>query len=277
MTASNIYLPQITEILDIRQETPDVKTFNLRFKNKAYHESFAFKPGQFVEASVFGVGEAPFGFASSPFKKDFFEITLRAMGTVTNAMHKLKKGDEIGIRAPLGNNFPFEESKGMNVLFIGGGIGLPPLRSLINAILDNREDFEKITILYGARTPSDRVYKNELTMWSKRDDIEFYETVDVADETWTGNVGVVTTLFSKIKVDLATTVAFTCGPPIMIKFVIQDLLRLGFAPERIVSTLERNMKCGVGKCGHCCIGHKYVCVDGPVFNYKQIEELAEKP
>jgi len=271
----NLYLPQLAVIDKIVDETYDTKTFTLHFVDEKVNREFSYKPGQFVEASVFGVGEAPFGFCSNPFRKGSFEITVRATGSVTDAMHKMKVGDIMGIRAPLGNSFPFEEIKGLNVLIVAGGIGLPPLKSLIEPILDHRKDFGTFTILYGARTPDDQVYKPILAEWDKRDDVELLQTVDEAKNGWDGHVGVVTTLFDKIKVDVKNTVAFTCGPPIMIRFVIQDLLEMGFADDRIISTLERYMKCGVGKCGHCAIGYKYVCVDGPVFSYKQIKMLPE--
>jgi sulfhydrogenase subunit gamma (sulfur reductase) len=226
--------------------------------------------------SYFGVGEAPFCVSSSPTKTTAFDITVRSVGSVTRGLHSLNRNDIIGIRGPLGNNFPFEAVKGRDILFIGGGIGLPPLRSLIHYMLDNRNDYGEISILYGARTPSDRVYKNECVEWAKRDDINYLDTVDVGDSSWKGRVGVVTILFDEIKPDPERTTAFTCGPPIMIKFVIQGLLEMGFDPQNIITTLERYMKCGVGKCGHCAIGHKYVCVDGPVFSFAEIQRLPEK-
>ncbi len=273
----NVYLPHVTKIAEVRRETVDTLTYLLRFADPGVARSFTFKPGQFVEVSVFGVGEAPIGFASAPSNGDGFEITVRALGSVTRALHRLRPGDWVGIRGPYGNSFPCETTKGQDILIIGGGIGLPPLRSLIEAILQEREAFGAITILYGARTPQDRVYKGELDRWKSRGDLLLLETVDVGDETWAGSVGVVTTLLARISVNPSRSIAFTCGPPIMIKFVIQDLLKLGFAEDRIVSTLERYMKCGVGKCGHCAIGSKYVCVDGPVFTYKQLKDLPEPP
>jgi len=209
------------------------------------------------------------------------QITVRAMGSVTQALHRLSVGDLVGVRGPLGNDFLSvagggqgeEGLKGKRPLFVGGGIGLPPLRSLINYLLDRREKYPEITILYGARTPGDRVYKSELKEWAAKERIEFLETVDVGDETWEGNVGLVTELFDQIEIDPENTVAFVCGPPIMIHFVILRLLELKVPEEAIISTLERHMKCGVGKCGHCAIGHKYVCTDGPVFSYAQLREL----
>jgi NAD(P)H-flavin reductase len=272
----NIYVPQFAVIDQIQDETPDTKTFTLHFQDEAYNKEFSFKPGQFVEASLLGVGEAPFGFASNPNRKNDFDITVRATGKVTDAMHTLNVGDIMGIRAPLGNCFPLEEVKGYDILFIAGGIGLAPLKSLIDPMLDCRDDFREFIILYGARTPQDRIYKSALDEWENRQDIRFLQTVDKADDDWSGNVGVVTTLFEKINLDIPKTVAFTCGPPIMIRFSIQELLAMGFRDDRIITTLERYMKCGVGKCGHCAIGHKYICVDGPVFSYKQMRRLPEK-
>jgi NAD(P)H-flavin reductase len=272
----NIYLPQLAVIDQITDETYDTKTFRLSYTDKAYNRSFRYKPGQFLEASLFGIGEAPFGFSSNPNRKGSFDITVRSVGQVTDAMAALKKGDTLGIRAPLGNFFPLDEAKGFDILFVAGGIGLAPLKSLIEPMLDCRKDFGKFIILYGARTPQDRIYKRELEEWGKRDDVQLLQSVDQSDNGWTGTVGVVTTLFEKIKVDSRKTVAFTCGPPIMIRFTIQDLLAMGFPEDRIITTLERYMKCGVGKCGHCAIGHKYICVDGPVFSYKQMKRLPEK-
>jgi len=272
----HLYVPQLAAIVKITDETYDTKTFTLRFVDDDYRKNFTFKSGQFVELSVFGAGEAPFGFASSPNRREDFDVTIRAVGRVTNALHAKREGDLVGVRGPLGNHFPFEEVMGYDILFVGGGIGLPPLRSLIEPMLEAREKFGRIIILYGARTPADRVYKSWLVELEKRDDIEFMQTVDVGDDSWTGNVGVVTTLFKKISVDPSKTVAFTCGPPIMIKFVIQDLLQMGFDGDHIISTLERYMKCGVGKCGHCAIGHKYVCTDGPVFSFTQMRALREQ-
>ena len=271
----NIYLPDIAEILSIREETPDTKTFALRFRDPRLQEAFHYEPGQFAEVSVFGAGEAPFCLASSPTRNGRFEITVREVGEVTRAMHELKPGDELGVRAPLGNRFPFEEVFGKHILFIGGGIGLPPLRSLIWKMLDNRDRFGEITILYGARTPTDLVYKQELKEWEGRKDVKFLVTVDRAEPGWKGRVGMVPTLFPEAGIKPEGTVAFICGPPVMIRFVIQDLLNLGFSDEAIVSTLERMMKCGVGKCNHCCIGEKYVCRDGPVFSYRQMRALGE--
>ena len=196
-------------------------------------------------------------------------------GKVTGAMHGCKVGDRLGIRGPMGNCWPLEEIKGMNVVVVSGGCGLAPLRPAILQILANRKDYGEFWLLYGARTPADRDFKYDLEKWAKRDDIHLLQTVDVADADWDQNVGVVTTLFPSVKLDPNTSVALTCGPPIMIKFVTIELLRMGFSEDRIVTSLERYMKCGVGKCGHCCINHVYICTEGPVFTYREMQALPE--
>ncbi len=272
---NNIYLPHFAQIKDIQDETYDTKTLEVEFVDPLVRESFRFKSGQFLEVSVPGVGEAPFGLASNPNHPESFRFTVRAVGSVTHALHQRKVGDIIGVRGPFGNNFPFEEVKGKNVLFVAGGIGLPPLRSLIEPMLDARAEFGDFQILYGARTPADLVYKGRLKEWEDTQEIRFMMTVDVGDPKWSGNVGVVTTIFPKANIISQNTVSFVCGPPIMIRFVILELIGLGFKPENIISTLERYMKCGVGKCGHCAIGHKYVCFDGPVFSYREMMNLPE--
>ena len=272
----NIYLPNFARIKNIQTETYDTKTFEVEFVDPKVRADFKLKPGQFLEVSVPGIGEAPFGLSSNPNHPESFCFTVRAVGSLTDALHKLSVGDTLGVRGPFGNNFPFEEVKGKNVLFIAGGIGLCPLRSLIEPMIDARSSFGDYQILYGARTPADMVYKNRLKEWEHIPDLRVMTTVDVGDANWTGNVGVITTIFPKAGIIVENTVCFVCGPPIMIKFVILELLGLGFAPENIISTLERYMKCGVGKCGHCAIGQKYVCFDGPVFSYKEMMKLPEK-
>lgn len=274
-TGDRLYLPQIAVIEDIIDETPDTKTFRLRFENEEFARSFKWEPGQFVELTVFGAGEAPIGFASSPLEKSFFELTIVNRGKVTGAMHLLPKGAKVGIRGPLGNCWPLEQIKGMDVLVISGGCGLAPLRPAILYILANRSDYGEFWLLYGARTPADRDFKYDLAEWAKRDDFHVLETVDVGDESWTGNVGVVTTLLPKVKITPANAVALTCGPPIMIKFATIELLKIGFSENRVVTSLERYMKCGVGKCGHCCINHVYICTEGPVFTYADMKKLPE--
>ena len=273
----NIYVPYIADVTAIRTECFDTKTFDIRLKDRKQAAQFRSKPGQFVEASVFGAGEAPFGLTTDPKEPGTMTFTIRGVGRVTNAFHALKAGDEVGIKGPLGNSFLDKiDSRGKDVLVIGGGIGLPPLRSMIHYILNRRAEYRNFTIIYGARTPELQMYKGELAEWATRKDLTLLQTVDVADPSWKGYVGVVTTLFNKLKLDIPNTVVYTCGPPIMIKFAIIELLKLGLPERQIVSTLERYMKCGVGKCGHCCIGHKYVCTEGPVFDYAEIKGLAEE-
>ena len=201
---------------------------------------------------------------------------VRNTGDLTAAMHKLEIGDKVGIRGPYGNGFPINKLKGHNLLFVAGGIGLVPLRSVINYVADRRDDFGKVTILYGSRNPEERVFVDELEKtWSKIPDFEVLQTVDQGNDTWEGNVGVVTTLFKKCLVDSKESMALICGPPVMYKFVVRDLLNLGFARDEIFLSLERRMKCGIGKCAHCQVGHKLTCMDGPVFTYFEAERLQE--
>ena len=271
----NIFLPKVARVVEARDETPDTKTFTLQFRDGQGQDGFLFRPGQFIELSVFGIGEAPFCLASSPTRPGSIQTTVRRTGKLTDALHALGPGDEVGVRGPLGNGFDLKTAYGKDVVFIGGGIGLPPLRGLIWNVLDERGRFGTVTILYGARTPTDLVYRDELKEWERRPDVEFLVTVDRAEPGWDGNVGMVPTLFDKTELRPETSMAFVCGPPIMIKFVIQDLLMRGFAEDSVISTLERMMQCGVGKCNHCAIGHRYVCRDGPVFTYRQIKGLIE--
>ena len=269
----NIYLPYPAEIIDIKQETPDTKTFKLKFKDKSVESSFDYKPGQFVEFSGFGEGEAPFCISNSPTRKSSIECSVKEMGKVTQALHQMDIGDTVGIRGPYGNGFPVEGLKGKNLLFVAGGIGLAPLRSLINYCLDNRGDYKAITIVNGARTSKDLVYKDEYPVWEKAKDTNLHMTVDCQEENWSCMVGVVPKVLEEIKPTCQGSVAIVCGPPIMIKFTLPVLLRLGFCEEAIITTLEMKMKCGLGKCGRCNIAHLYVCKDGPVFSFAQLKEF----
>ncbi|HHY39507.1 MAG TPA: hydrogenase [Clostridia bacterium] len=276
----NPYLPDIARIEKIIQETAanDVKTFRVTFVDDEVRERFSYRPGQFSEISVFGVGEAPISITSSPTQKGYLEFSVKKMGVLTTALHHSAEGDLIGIRGPYGNWFPVESMEGKNLVFIGGGIGLAPLRSLINYVLDdeNRGRFNDVTIIYGARSPGDLVFKWELEKWEKRRDIDFYLTVDKGDAGWSGREGFVPTVLMEVSPSPENAVTITCGPPIMIKFVIQNLLKLGFTPAQIVTTLEMRMKCGVGKCGRCNIGSKYVCKDGPVFTYEELQRMPQE-
>ena len=272
---NDLLVPSIATILAERDETPDTRTYRLRFREDKEADAFDFKPGQFLELSVFGAGEAPFCLASSPTRHGSIEVTVRRCGRVTDALGALAPGDEVGLRGPCGNGFDLAAAEGHDLVIVAGGIGLPPLRGLIWNVLDRREAFGNVTILYGARTPSLLVYKEELREWGERADVTVRITVDRAEPGWTGTVGMVPVLFDQVDLKPQSSLAYVCGPPVMISFVIQDLLVRGFAPERIISTLERMMQCGVGKCNHCCVGHRYLCRDGPVFTYREIREMWE--
>jgi len=271
--------PTVMTVQRIIEETPDVKTFRLApvdVADGSWHH--VFDSGQFGLFSVFGQGEAPFGLASSPTQTGYIECSIKRQGKVTDAFHALAEGDHVGYRGPYGRGFPFEELKRKNVVFVGGGIGLAPLRSLIWNCLDNRADFGDLTVVYGARSTSDLVYKRELNQWLAREDMQTVLTVDPGgqDEAWRGHVGFVPSVLEEVAPAIDNTLVVTCGPPIMIKFVVQSLLKLGFDAEQIITSLEMKMKCGIGKCGRCNIGHLYVCKDGPVFTYAELKDLPDE-
>jgi len=274
----NLYTPELVEIKDIIDETPDIRTFRLQFKDPERMKNFAFKAGQFAEYSVFGEGECTFCIASSPTRPEFLECSFKFAGKVTNAMTKLNVGDTMGLRGPYGNSFPIEQMKGKNVVFIAGGIGLAPVRCIIWNVLDLRDQFKDITIIYGARTVGDLVYKNELEDWKKMAGVKTVVTVDPGGETpdWKGEVGFVPTIVEKVAPASKDTVAIICGPPIMIKYTFPVLEKLGFEEDNVITTLENRMKCGLGKCGRCNIGSVYVCKDGPVFSYKELKALPQE-
>lgn len=269
----NELAPKSAQIINIIPETSDTKTFTLIFEDPEDQKAFQYRPGQFVEISVLGVGEAPISITSTPSRKGFLELSIKRVGQLTEVIHRLKPGDTVGIRGPYGNGFPFAEVKGDNLLFVAGGIGLAPLRSLINYVFDNRQDYGKVKILYGARNPGELVFTRELARWVDEPDTEVLSTVDRGDGEWRGNVGLVTRLIPRIQLTPENYSAFVCGPPVMIPFVIKDLLKLGFREEKIVSTLENYMKCGIGKCGHCMLGGRYICMEGPVFRYSEMKDL----
>lgn len=273
----NIYLPKLAVIDRVVDEIAEVKTFYWHFLDGDDQRQFRqFRPGQFAQVSLFGVGEFPLSLPPSPTEAQTF-FTARQVGSCTSALHRLKPGDQFAVRGPYGNGFPMTDYHGKNLVFVAGGIGLIPLRSCIIYALAHREKFRRIQIFLGARTPRDLMYREDLREWERSAGVECHLTVDRATDGWKGDVGVVGALFKKpgVEVPVDDTVAFVCGPPVMFRFVIRDLLALGLPESRIVSTLERYMKCGVGKCGHCCIGVAYVCVDGPVFTYEQIKKLGE--
>jgi NAD(P)H-flavin reductase len=273
----NIYLPNIAIIDRVVDEIDEVKTFYWHFENPTHHKAFRdFRPGQFAQISIFGVGEFAASLPPSPREKETF-FTIRRVGSCTAALHQLDVNDKFAVRGPYGNGFPMEHYYGKNLVFVAGGIGLIPLRSCIVYALENRDKYASIQIFYGSKTSTELMYVPKLREWENSAGIECHLTVDRGSEDWSGNVGVVGSLLKNpdVMVPVDNSIAFVCGPPIMFRFVIKDLLALGFQEANIVSTLERYMKCGVGKCGHCCIGVAYVCTDGPVFTYEQIKKLGE--
>lgn len=269
---TELYVPRPARLVRVVELTSKEKLFEFRFTDS---EGLGHRPGQFVEISVMGIGEAPISISSSPTRDSTFQLAVRNVGNVTAALHGLKKGSTVGIRGPFGNGFPLEALEGKDLLLIAGGIGLFPLRSLIQYTLDSRGAFGRVSLLFGTRSPAERLFIDELATWSHSPDIEFHETVDRGDETWKGNVGVITTLIPKIEIDPGKTMAVVVGPPIMYRFVIGELKKKDLADEHIILSLERRMKCGVGKCGHCQINGVYVCQEGPVFTLAEIRKLRE--
>lgn len=271
----DIYLPQKAVVTEIYPMTATEKFFRFHLEEG---DADDYMPGQFMEVTVPGIGEAPISISSSPTRidKTTFEMVIRKAGNVTTALHTLVPGDPVGLRGPYGTYFPVTDAmKGKNVVFISGGIGLVPLRSAIHYVLDRREDYGEVAILSGTRRPEDRLFTEELYQWKTRNDVTFLETVDSADARWGGTVGVITTLIKQIRINPAQTVAVICGPPIMYKFVLLELRKLNVPIEQIYVSLERHMRCAVGKCGHCQINGLYTCQKGPVFNYADIFAVRE--
>ena len=273
----NPYLPYPVTIEKIMAENDakDIKTFQLAFDNQADRDAFQYRCGQFAELSVLGAGESPIGIASSPMNEGFVQFTVKKMGVVTSALHNMEEGATMGLRGPYGNGFPMEDLQGANIVIVAGGFAFTTLRSLTNYILhpDNRSRFANLTVIYGARNSGELIYKADLDAWSKRDDLNLHVTVDVGDDEWTGLVGYVPAILSQVAPSSEDAVAVVCGPPIMIRFSLITLKELGFAPSRILNSLEMRMKCGIGKCGRCNIGDKYVCLDGPVFTLEELQKL----
>jgi NAD(P)H-flavin reductase len=270
-----ITIPESASIEEIKDEIRDVKTFYMSLDNTDIDKSFKIKSGQFIMCTVFGAGEFAVSLPPSP-ENDRFHLTVRKVGSVTNALHDLNVGDKVGIRGPFGNGFPFEEIKGKNIVYVAGGIGLIPLRSSIVHVLQHKQEFGRVIVLHGARTPDDLMYKENLKEWQAFPGFETYITVDVGTPGWSGEVGFVHTLFDKVNLPIENTVAFVCGPPVMFNTVIGELMKRGLRDDCIISTLERHMKCGIGKCQHCAIGRTLVCTDGPVYTYRQIKTLGEQ-
>lgn len=271
--ASNPYLPAVATIIETIQETPTIKTFRVVLNSEETMKNFTFNPGQVGQLSVFGTGESTFVINSPPTRMDYLQFSVMRAGEVTTKLHSLSAGDQIGVRAPLGNWFPYEDMKGKNIVFVGGGIGMAPLRTLLLYMLDNRGDYGDISVLYGARSPQDMAFQYELPEWLERSDMKTVLTIDVEAQGWEHSVGLIPNVLLEMEPSPQDTVAITCGPPIMIKFTLQALQKLGFQDDQIITTLEKRMKCGVGLCGRCNIGGSYVCVDGPVYTYKQLKAL----
>jgi NAD(P)H-flavin reductase len=276
--SGTIYQPDLVVVEAITDETPDTRTYRLRFKDPERAASFSFRAGQFGEYSVFGAGESTFCIASPPTRTGYLECTVKAAGKVTGSLREVDVGDVLGFRGPYGNVFPVEEWEGRDLVFIAGGIGLAPVRCVIWNVLDLRDRYGEVTIVYGARSVADLVYKRELEEWAGRADVRLVTTVDPGGETadWQGEVGYVTPVVERVAPSAANAVAVLCGPPIVTKLTLPVLADLGFADEAVYTTLENRMKCGVGKCGRCNIGSVYVCKDGPVFTAAQIKALPQE-
>ena len=270
----NPYIPYsvVARKITAENDAKDIKTFELVFDNPGDRERFDYRCGQFAEISVLGAGESPIGIASSPMDADFVQFTVKRMGVVTSALHSFEEGAPLGVRGPYGNGFPMDLLEGSNIVVVAGGFAFTTLRSLINYILhpDNRDRFSKVTVIYGARSPGELIYKYDLDAWARRSDIELHVTVDAGEEGWDGLVGYVPTVLGDVAPSSDNAVAVVCGPPVMIRFSLPVLSNLGFEPNRIINSLEMRMKCGLGKCGRCNIGDKYVCRDGPVFTLEEL-------
>lgn len=272
---NNVYKPYLMNVVEVTKETYDTQTMKLQFQDEAVAKSFDFKAGQFGLYSAFGDGESTFCIASAPTKKGYIECTFRKSGRVTKALANAEAGATIGFRGPYGNCFPVEQFEGRDIVFIAGGIGLAPIRAVIWNCLDLRDKFKNITIVYGARTVADLVYTRELPQWAKYPNVNLVKAVDPGGETedWDGKVGLVPKILEDANPDSKNTAALVCGPPIMIKFTLPVLDKLGFSPDNIYTTLENRMKCGIGKCGRCNVGKVYVCKEGPVFTARQLKDL----
>lgn len=271
----NIYQPHLMTVVERVDETADTRTLRLEFADPALRDSFEFRAGQFGEYTVFGAGEATFCIASSPTRKGFIECSFKSVGKLTTALREVNVGDTLGFRGPYGNWFPLDDWVGKDIVFIAGGIGLAPVRCVIWNVLDRRQEFGDVTIVYGARSVGDLVYRRELEEWAARDDVRVVTTVDPGGQTedWSGEVGYVTPVVEATSPGAQNAVAVLCGPPIVVKLTLPVLSQLGFGEDAIYTTLENRMKCGLGKCGRCNIGPVYVCKDGPVFTAAQIQSL----
>ncbi len=277
ITQANPFIPEPARIVRTYHLTEDVKFFQVRIVDMEKALSFRYRAGQFAMISVQGAGEAPFSISSTPSRPGLLEFCIRKAGTVTNAIFRLKENDLIGLRGPYGNEFPVDRMTDKDILIVVGGLGAAPLRSVLLYCLDNRDQFRQVSVLHGAKRPAEMIFREEFFALKEREDLECLLAVDDDDTgSWTENIGVVTTLFPKLKeIDPANTYALVCGPPVMYKFVINEFIKLNIPKDQILMTLERRMKCGVGKCGHCAIDYIYTCIEGPVFTYWDVIHMKE--
>lgn len=271
----NPYVPYLGRLADIQTLGTGIKLFKVEFEDETVAREFTYLPGQFAFVSAFGVGEAPFGITSVSGIDHTVDFAVAKVGTVTHALHEMDEGEVVGVRGPMGNWFPLEEVKGKNVIFLGGGIGGAPLRPVITSILHDRDSYGDMTILWAARYPKLLVFTEEYDTWRQAPRTQLHLTVDEGDAGWTGNVGLITQLLQQVKPSPDNAAVIICGPPIMIHFAIIELQKMGFSSEQIITTLEAKMKCGIGKCGRCNMGEKYVCLHGPVFHHSEIKEFLE--
>ena len=276
-TGDNPYLPAAARIMRVTDLVRDVRLYDLRFLTPELAEGFTFLPGQFIELSIPGVGEGPFSLPSSPTRKGIFQLGIRRAGKLTNYLFdRVSEGDTVGVRGPLGNGFPVERFEKQNLLMVAGGLGMVPLRGLLQYVIDLRDRFERVILLYGARSPEMVLFRDELESLARRGDAEIMLTVDKTEQhSWNGRVGVVTQLLEEVELDTEKTMAVACGPPVFYKFVLEKLVEAGFAKDRIFLSLERRMECGVGKCGHCAVGYTFTCLHGPVFSLWDAINLPE--
>jgi len=273
----NIYQPHLARIIKIHPQIPGHRLFQVKFENDEVSRHFTYKPGQFMELTVFGSGEAPFSLSSSPTRPGILEFCIRQTGKVTNSLFELSPNSLVGLRGPYGNGFAIEKLENNDLLIVAGGLGAAPLRSLLWYVLDTREKFREVILMYGGRNPDDMLFKYELLDLLDSPEMKCLLTVDRDDSgSWPACIGPVTALFDRVKVNPNSTYAAICGPPVMYKYVFEKLFERNFSYDRILMSLERHMKCGVGKCGHCAIGSKYICIDGPIFAYQETLELPEK-
>ncbi len=271
----NAIKPHLAKLVAVEDMAPEIKLFRADLLNGGGEAFRNYKPGQFAFVSAFGVGEAPFGIASTPGRGSTLEFAVQRLGGVTTELHEMGAGDIVGVRGPLGNWFPMDDFKGHDILVLGGGIGGAPLRPVLQTIFDHRDDYGKLTILWAARNPDLLIFREEYDSWRAVPNAELHLTVDEGDATWDGEVGLITQLLEKVNPVPENMIAITCGPPIMIFYADKTLQKLGFAPEQSYVTLEARMHCGIGKCGRCNLGEKLVCVDGPVFSMAEVGDLLE--